>query len=58
MKKIKIETIRSIIKRILVFIFDTIKTIMRIVNMLVRRITTCIMDICDDLYYLLCEYED
>lgn len=58
MKKINIETIKNIIKGTFVFIFDTIKIIMRIVNMLVRRISTSIMDICDDLYYLIFDYED
>ena len=58
MKKINIKTIKNIIKGTFVFIFDTIKVIMRIVNMLVRRTTTSIMDICDDLYYLIFDYED
>ena len=58
MKKIQLETIKNIIKGTFVFIFDTIKTIMRIVDMLVRRISTCIMNICDDLYYLIFDYED
>lgn len=58
MKKINIETIKNIIRGTFVFIFDIIKTIMRIVNMLVRRIITCIIDICDDLQYLIFDYED
>ena len=58
MKKINIETIKNIIKSTFVFIFDTIKVIMRIVDMLVRRISICIIDICDDLYYLIFDYED
>lgn len=58
MKKINIDTIKNIIKGIFVFIFDTIKTIMRIVNMVIRRTITCVIDICDDLYYLIFEYED
>lgn len=58
MKKINNETIKNIIKSTFVFIFDTIKTIMRIVSMLVRRISICIIDICDDLYYLIFDYED
>lgn len=58
MKKINIETIKNIIRNILVFVFIIINTIMRIVNMVVRRTTTCIIDICDDLYYLIFDYED
>lgn len=58
MKKIKIETIKNIIKGTFVFIFDIIKVIMRIVDMFVRRSSTCIIDICDDLYYLIFDYED
>lgn len=58
MKKINIDTIKNIIKGTFVFIFDTVKVIMRIINMLVRRTTTCIMNICDDLYYLIFDYED
>ena len=58
MKKINIETIKNIIRSTFVFIFDTIKVIMRIVNMLVRRISTSIIDVCDDIYYLIFDYED
>lgn len=58
MKKIKIETIKNIIKCTFVFIFDTIKTIVRIINALVRRISTSIIDVCDDIYYLIFEHED
>lgn len=58
MKKIQFKTIKNVIENIFIFIFDTIKIIMRIINMLVRRTTTCVIDICDDLYYLIFDYED
>lgn len=58
MKKINIETIRNIIEKVFVIMFNIIKTIMRIINMFVRRTCVTIMDICDDLHYILFENDD
>lgn len=58
MKKINIDTIKNIIKGIFVFIFDTIVIIMKIIDTLVRRTTTCIIDICDEVQCLLFDYID